>query len=69
MKSQQDWQRDLAAHRRKNFAVKVTKARFQSGPDQMDLSVTLNGGSHWTSISLNRDEILRVIVALQSALK
>lgn len=68
MKTQQDWERDLAAHRRKHFAVKITKARFPSEAGELSLSVTHNG-SQWTSISLNRDEILRVIVALQSALK
>lgn len=56
----------MLEYRRKRFAVEVIKDRHLA--DGICLSVTSNG-NQWQTIRLMREEIPRVIAALQERLK
>ncbi len=61
-----DIDRKLLEHRKKHFAVQITPSRYPQEEGQIDLSTTTNG-SQWTTISLLKSEVAKVVEALQNS--
>ncbi len=66
MKLKQEMENDLLEYRKKHFAVRVEKERYQRRG--IDLSITHNG-SHWNTINLLPDEAKQVIETLNEYLE
>ena len=63
-----DWtevESKMLQYRKEHFAVEVTPDRHALEPGQICLSVT-NNGNQWTSISLLKGEVEKVIAALSA---
>lgn len=63
-----EWKNILLEYRKKNFKVKVDRDSYALGAGEIYLSIT-NNGYQWTSISIHKREIPKVIKALRAAMK
>ncbi len=64
--SDQGTNKMLLEYRKKHFAVRITPSRYPEEDGQIDLSTTING-FQWTTISLLKSEVAKVIEALQNS--
>ena len=66
--SETDWtelETNMLQYRKEHFAVEVTPDKDALEPGQICLSIT-NNGKQWTTISLLKSEVVKVIGALSA---